>query len=308
MGDIEFSKAFDRGLNDEAVDAAAEFFSAGIGKELVDNKEFRVYIRKNYLDFYWNGCRVLNYRPLASTNRFRINRAYIQDNVSAPDRKDVSLTYEVNDLRYSDNSFRERILNCPEESLASWVKGSTKDSAGEKDYLYRFCTGKNSEPVLDVEVAFTMKRGTQRPHADRLDLAIVDLESFRLRFVEAKRDVDARLRSKEGEPKVISKMLIYRRFLKERKEDIVNSYKRVASNIHQLGLSSHFFHLDDESRANEWIQGLIESIEVDPQPRLMVFQTKEWNQNDKKHWDRLDNYLEENELPKVTAESTLWTL
>jgi len=296
MDNYEFSQ-FARGLNEPALESAAQFLSEGIGRDLLARKDFQVFIRNNYIDFYWNGCRILSYKPLAAKNKYCVNSAYMLGLNAQEAKKNISLKYSGDDLTYNDVSFRERILDDTKQCLGPWVKGKGHDAErekkGEKELLYQYWESNPQFCFLDVEIAFSVKSGVARPRADRLDFAYLEPESKKLVLVEAKVDTDSRLRSKAGIPPVVAKVKLYKQFLCDQEENLVHSYKRIIQNVLHLELASRFCPGLTQMDARHRLETLVTDLSVQLTPRLLVFRSKkEWSKNDMRHWTTLGKELE----------------
>ncbi len=291
MDDLVFTRVFRRGLNRHAVENASRFFQSPIGQALLKREDFQLFIRENQIDFYWKGCRVLKYSPLGSKRRFQINRAYMEESVPRGAKLDVALDMAGDDLFWSGQSFRHRVLDSPEITMDCWVKGCTIDRAGEKFCLYNYWKHEAQEVVLDVEIAFSSRLGTARPHTDRIDLLLLNPSLNRLLFAEVKVDSNTGLRSRAGLPSVIEQLQRYRQFIQEKEAELQDSYGVVLENIRELGLERRFVRDPNVVCPKSCLTPSEKALTIAPNPVLAVFESRTWGPSDQKHWERLETLL-----------------
>lgn len=305
-------RQFKRGLTEPAaVIDVKDFLSQEVGRRIIEHPQMHVCIRDNYINVYLNGCSMLKYSPLATTNKFMIHYKYLE----LPDsgRKDpyIPLQNIGNDLVTKRKSFIQDVLLKPSDGLKKYIAGTKKDgSLGEKGLLAKYLATATPKPfLLDLEVAFTRKltdeEKTERENsdkavrdtvADRIDLAVLEKENGKifLRLVEVKVDCDSRLKSEEeGKQEILEQMRIYKdELLGSQYDDIQRSYVTVAKNYQELGIASKLGCNHDEV-----LEEFINNGVTDINPYLLIIRTKDKDRfmkgrNGICHYERLQKQFE----------------
>lgn len=285
---VEKFLKFHRGLNPEALEDVQTFLETGIGKELIrfdgGRPKFQMFIRKNYIDFYWKGCRVLGFHPNATKNKFIIHHKYTSVPKDGDKANIVLVEFDGGTDLIAEGvnwSFRDNIIKS-QKSLEKYVKGSGRDKRGEKDLLWDFCE-QSQFPIVDVEIAFSIsglyseKKKEVYTGAKRIDLVRLNTDSGKLEFIEAKLDSDSRLRStNDGDQEILRQMDYYAGFLKHRTCDIKKTYQLIATNICDLGLEKHLMTTSrgtKREKIHPGLPGIMTNCLIHPEPLLLVFST-----------------------------------
>lgn len=114
---------------------------------------------------------------------------------------------------------------------------------------------KNKDKHLDSEFAHRFEVGSRK--TIRIDL--VKIVDNKITFVELKRIVDARLRTTDGKPEILTQMNDYRLFLEHNKKELITYYKHLYKIKKRLGLPVPA--VDD-----------VEKLTIDTTPQLIIHQ------------------------------------
>ncbi len=263
------TRTFKRGISDRAIKHAKAFFEnthAGqvVCKGVADGNLI-VCIRDGYFNVYRNGNALLKFKPLATKHKFLISRRLYQKYCPNSTRTDDStpgdethLSLNLDDGSESEREYVEEILQ---------GQGEKPDSGDEKVLIQEYLRSKRP-CLIDLEVAFATD-GEARPVAKRIDLALLEPcgASVTLRFIEAKKALDPRLKSEEEEPEIEKQMRAYENFLREEANEILSSYKRIARNY-----TTHFPDLLPEFCDKTLMERFSEENEgkLDPKPGMLL--------------------------------------
>ena len=231
--------------------------------ELKKDVELYIEVRKgNIIDVYYQGGRMAEIKYNNSTknitvtahpkylgfdNEFKEDKKYYKKSI----KKDGTIEYVP---IYQD--CKEWLLARKEELKANIRKHYSGDKDGEKT-SEKFIQGEliinGRDKYLDSEFAHRFYVGER--NTIRIDM--VKIEDGRVVFEELKRIGDARLRTNNGDPDIITQMKNYRIFLGENK-DVLTRYYKILYRIKQhLGLPVP--EVDD-----------VEKMTVDPEPQLII--------------------------------------
>lgn len=296
---------FRRGVKEgsRAYSLSKKFFYSPLGEQLRSNTKFKICIRNNYFNIYWNGCSVLKYNPLARKHKYSIHHKYVgidERPVTSTPYVDLAPKYDNDkfcDLTYGDWSFSQEILGTGRNGQMSskveeYIKGGSEDS--EKKNLSQYLED-NVPCYLDLEVAFSRKSKNKKGEdifvADRIDLAVIDDTGTGnpvLKFIEVKMASDSRLKKKGDDlPSVCEKMKIYKNnFLDDQSESLLESYRLVAQNMIDFGLAA-----DRTDSIEKWINKGV----VAPYPYLLVLSVK--RKLAVHHCDKIDAWMKANGYP-----------
>ena len=103
---------------------------------------------------------------------------------------------------------------------------------------------------------------------------MVLIENNKIIFEELKRIGDGRLRTKEGEPEILTQIRNYREFLRYNKDKLAEYYKKLYTIKKNLNLPVP--KVDD-----------VEKLEVDPKPRLLI--ANNYEKMNKARQERIDD-------------------
>jgi len=281
------AKNFHRGLDEKSFEKIKEFFESKLGKEIKRARfdgqpAFNICIRDNYINIYWQGCSVLKYSPNARKRNFLIHYKYVyKKNYGDNDNTYRSLTPEGDDLvdEKTSWSFRDNIVIPASKGEIEAVK---KYVIGEKEKLS--CYLVTVPPFLvDLEIAFPRKSEEKGKNvADRIDMARLVYKDGvpTLQLVEVKIDNDSRLRStfnkkriEENPPEIMTQMRYYQEFLNNEKHCIKASYKKIAKNYIDLGLTDQMSDLKGR-KAEKVLTDFHNRGKIDPRPYILIIGKK----------------------------------
>ena len=248
---------FERGLDDDFVCRLNELYRQDSWwKEMVDDRETFVGIRKNYVNVYFRGASLVRLKPspdgiAASVHykyllRPRLHEEYVRigaDGRIAPAELMAIVTDHID-----VNAF----------------KAAARNYAGEEKTGVHAIAVKPDNAVVDVEVAIS-EGGVAR----RIDIAgLVDEgDDIAVRFFEAKAFSNGELRA-EDKPAVVEQISRYQDLVRLHEKEIVDSYRRVCRNLCALeGMAL-------EGRRKALIDAVAagaKPLSVDIAPRLVVF-------------------------------------
>lgn len=271
--------AFRRGLQLEFVDRLNEMYRAGgWWCKMVEDKDFLIAIRDNYINVYFQGCSVLklSWSPREKKITREIHYKYL-------------LKPSIEDSPYI--GFSEAGPNLPTD-LRNIFLGSLDDvdelkravapyADAEKKGVHDVVVSGKNPNVVDLEIAISEGKS-----APRIDLAAVQKDTdlrgtVKLVFFEAKHFQNKELRSSTDKIPVVDQMDRYSKLIKKNRDALLDSYRKVCRNLFELegiGLQNSRRHAILRDIANG-----SEELLVDDQPRLIVFGFDQ-DQRDGKIW------------------------
>ena len=267
---------FDRGLSDDFVKALNdEYRKGGWWRNLVDDRETFLAIRKESVNIYYCGCSLLKLEFNENRLEGSIHYKYLL-RPSAPDGipEYVTAFDGKPDLRQNASRFFLSDL-----ADVSDLKRGVKPYAGEEKKGVQEIVRRNPI-VLDVEVSIS-DAGT----APRIDLAAMHQVNGRIevRFYEAKRFSDKRLRAEEGMPEVIDKINTYAGLMNAQRTAIEESYLQVCRNLSALdGVAERY---PERHELIKEIAGESVQLHTNTEPFLLVFGF-DADQRDGRHWKK----------------------
>lgn len=251
---------------------------------LTDHEDTLIAIRDGYLNVYRNGCNLakvefrngslvasIHYKFLMKKN---INSPYIACSEGRPQITNTSDLFinslcEIGDIKY-------------------WTD---KLGGDEKTGVHRIiCSNPN---IIDTEIAISDESDDDDIKNSRIDFCAIQEENGRLflRFFEVKHYSNNALRAKgDTPPKVLSQLMEYQTKLGSQSDTILKAYIdaiRITAQIEGNNI------LGKSVASSE-----LEKLEVDPQPRLVVFGYDDDHKNGRfwSHMEKLREHLGEERL------------
>ena len=257
---------FDRRLDKEFVDALnREYGKGGWWRRLVDDKDLFVAIRDNKVNVYYHGCSLAEVRMESGAVVGRTHYKYL---LRPSLGVDPYVRFEDGRYVWRDDP-RELFVESPEDVES--LKGAAKAYAGgEKAGVHQII---NSNPnVLDVEIGFGLRGNPESdPSAPRVDFATLWITNAggRVVFYEAKRFANRKeLRADQGRtPSVVGQIRKYEQLLEANRAKIAERYECVCRNLTAL----HGMRERHPDRHEMLLSIAGKPLEIDPQPRLVVF-------------------------------------
>ena len=222
---------FNRGLDDAFVDALnQEYEKDGWWRQFVDDRDIFLAIRENHVNAYYRGCSLLRLDWKANAIVGKTHYKYLLN--SALDRPYVEIVDGRANLRDDTRSLFLSGLN----NIGALKKAAEPYAGPEKSGVHDILA--SNPNILDVEIAFgTGGTDESDPSAPRVDFAAIQDsgEDAKIVFFEVKHFDNGDLRaSGDVEPKVIQQIETYSRLLRENRNAVIDSYRRVCRNL--LGL------------------------------------------------------------------------
>ncbi len=279
---------FDRGLDDDFVAALnREYEQNTWWRQLVDDRELFVALRKNSVNVYFRGGSLAKLSWKAGQIVGEIHYKYLL-------RSSIPKSYiDIVDGRILIGNAENMLVR--DLSDTENIKKAASPYAGlEKTGVHRILA--SNPNVVDVEIAFGIP-GTDEdnPSAPRIDFAAlqsaIDDEGVKIVFFEAKHFGNRNaLRSGSGsKPKVVKQIQQYSDLLVERRRDIIKSYRRVCDNLLNLsGMAERY--PSRQAMFNDIVTSRIK-LDVDENPVLVVFGFDS-DQRDGKNWQFHRDVLE----------------
>jgi hypothetical protein len=313
---------FSRGLN-RAYPEIEIFFKSSIGKSILNARSdeglpvFQVCIRDEYINVYWNGCSVLRYMPSDKKKTFAIHQKYTSISVDKEKEGYIALEEKNEDLVFNDWSFQAGIIDQARNGNIEMLKKyiTKKHGEAEKSMIGKYLV-LEKPALIDLEIAFTRKRELGEKNQkdrqyvpDRVDMAVLEAkcDQIVLKMIEVKLATDRRLRAKDPkDPEIIKQMQRYREFIYNEKENILCSYKKVAKNCLDLGLTD-LLNLRNPTDSRALFQAFADGGSIDPEPYLLIIVDKNdmRAKNGINHFDRLCQLFKEEDNDKF-SKPELW--
>ncbi|MGW9819318.1 hypothetical protein ACUXK4_001882 [Methylorubrum extorquens] len=251
-------------------------------------------LRAGYLNVYAEGQSILKIAFDTRVEglppvRARINRKY----VFGPQVKDDYLIFDGARIRDpADPTFTQDYLG--PEAITRWVEAARLYRVKEKEGVARIM--ENNPNVIDVEMALPANEPPpgEAKVARRMDIVALERASnaeeapLRLAFYEAKLFRNSELRDQNLDPKVVRQLHAYRDYISEpaRKKQVIDAYRRSCA---VLGEITHMRGIAPSDHVKAIAQG--ELLDLDPMPRLIVFDFDEASIGEKSSWHRHEQAL-----------------
>jgi len=256
--------AFDREISDEMIDTLNKKYADENGwwRKLADDPDTLIAIRDRYLNVYCNGCNLAKVEYKNSKLKAGIHYKYLLKNKieTNPYINQKGGEFEIN--RHAE--FFIASLEAVDD-----IKKSTKAYGGiEKLGVHQIIRANPN--IVDTEIALSEAKSDKDDSENknsRIDFCAIQEEDGKLllRFFEAKHYTNKELRAEQGrEIKVIVQLERYRKSLKNQHDAILLAYKKL---IRQTAAIEGVNILGKNWATHPGIN----TLEIDPEPRLVVF-------------------------------------
>lgn len=265
------SRGFSRGLDDGLVAALnAEYVEGRWWKGVVDDDDLVLGIRDGYLNVYYRGNSL--WRIWRSEGKLRVEThfKYLL--------KDEKQAYISATLTADDKLLPERKVRTSDLHERAALKRASEVYTSDEKLGVHAIVQRHREQVLDVEIAFGSPGDgsgeCEQPgeeerdrHVDRIDLAALSDTGAKpvLRFFEAKRFADARLRAANQQPEVLAQLERYQICLEKNREALVASYELVCRNLLELKGAV------PPGPRRTLVERAAGGVEIDTKPVLVIF-------------------------------------
>ena len=278
---------FKRGLHQRFVEKLNELYdqSDSWWRTLVDAGDLFLAVRDNYVNVYYRGCSLLKLKWKAQTGAVvgethykYLLRPQLNEYVKIIDGKPKSLP-SVEDM-FTRNLTKIDALKKAAEPYAG------PEKTGVHNIVLR------NPNIVDLEIAFATSSSDEADKsAPRVDFAALQMtdQGAEIVFFEAKDFTNPELRKSGGaDPKVIDQIERYSDLLRDNRDAVTDSYRRVCGNLFDLrGLA------DRNRQRHEILKGIADGLTpltVNDAPRLIVFGF-DADQRDGKNWTPHRNKL-----------------
>jgi hypothetical protein len=196
---------FDRTSSEKLIE---DLKKENIFKKLVNDKDVFMALRKDEIDFYYSGAKLLGYtnEGFISHKKYCFNADY---------DKDYIVLNKIEEIKPIVNM--EKNLKFIKENAKKFA-GVEGSGVGE---LYKFGVfhSDNRYILLDVEIFVNEK--------DRVDILLFDKEEKELKFVEAKHFSNSEIwAEKKKKPQVVEQIERYNKAINDKKKEILEEYRR----------------------------------------------------------------------------------
>ena len=179
-------------------------------------------IRNGYIDFYFKGSRLFEYKK-----EFKTHRKFLSLIDSKKDYFSETMLQQVEIIKDFCGQYKR-------------IKGAAAQYAGQEatgvSYLYSkysFLNLKSDIVVLDVEIAFESISNKEDEKVDRVDILLFSKKKQSLGFVEAKHFSNSELWS-NSTPKCLLQVKRYNDQIKQRSKEILSEYSKYVQINNQL--------------------------------------------------------------------------
>lgn len=221
-----------------------------------DNDLF-IAIRNDYLNVYYYGQSICKIEFIRDKIKWTSHKKYLG----------------IDESGYADS---ESYL----DDLERLKMSARKYRGKEKEQVKEQILNNKSMCVIDVEVTFGREEEIGRLSIDYVAVEKNENNKICLVFYEAKHSSNSEIRSRTI-PKVFGQIEKYEQALTDplHKIEILNSYKTIYQNVIDLNLKN-------KSKLTGLVGSNIESIEIDSEPRLIIFEIDPNKMNDQ-HFQKL---------------------
>jgi len=209
---------------------------------MIADDDLFIAIRNEYLNVYYYGQSICKIEFVNNKIKWTIHKKYLG----------------IDESGYADTGSHL-------EDLEKLKKKAREYGGKEKEQVKEQILKNKSLCILDVEVTFGREENFGKRSIDYLAVEKAN-NKISLVFYEAKHFDNSEIRAREI-PKVFEQIEKYEMVLKDplHKIEILNSYKTIYKNVLAL-------NLNNKGKLTELIGGNIESIEINNEPRLIIFE------------------------------------
>ena len=292
---------FNRGLQLEFVEALNELYDRPVSwwRRLVDDRDLFLAVRGNYVNVYYLGCSLLRLKSQAKGVVGEVHYKYLLRPTLATSEYIRIRDGRPESLPPVEHMFTGSLVDLDALKTAARPYAGL-EKAGVHDVVL------SNWNVVDVEIAFaTGESDKSETSVPRVDFAVLQQRNrhFELVFFEAKDFTNTELRAAGcADPKVVGQIDGYAALLRDRHDEIVDSYRAVCDNLLNLrGLPER------HPKRHEMLRSIVSGstpLMVNVEPRLVVFGF-DADQRDGEHWkahrDKLKDRLGDRVLLRGNA-------
>ncbi|MEJ7694031.1 hypothetical protein [Daejeonella sp.] len=211
-------------------------------QRMIADKDLFIAIRDEYLNVYYYGQSISKISFAGNKIKWRTHKKYLG----------------INESGYADTSSHLDDLENIKAIIAREYAGREKKQVNAQILKNeKLC-------ILDVEVTFGREENSGKLSIDYLAVEKNENDKITLVFYEAKHFDNSEIRARD-EPKVFNQIKKYGMALNTHKIEIINSYKTICKNVFEL-------NLNNRDKLHKLIGADIGQIEIDVEPRLIIFE------------------------------------
>lgn len=234
-------------------------------QKMIADEDLFIAIRNEYLNVYYYGQSICKIEFVNKKIKWTTHKKYLG----------------IDESGYADTGSHL-------EDLEKLKKKAREYGGKEKEQVKEQILKNKALCILDVEVTFGREENFGKRSIDYLAVERNN-NKISLVFYEAKHFDNPEIRAREI-PKVFEQIEKYETALKDllHKIEILNSYKTIYKNVLEL-------NLNNKNKLTELIGANIDSIEIDNEPRLIIFEI-EPSKMDDMHIQKLKQKFGQNRL------------
>ena len=271
---------FNRGLQPEFVEALNELYDRPVSwwRRLVDDRDLFLAVRGNYVNVYYLGCSLLRLKSQTKGVVGEVHYKYLLRPTLSTSEYIRIRDGRPESLPPVEHMFTGSLVDLDALKTAARPYAGL-EKAGVHDVVL------SNWNVVDVEIAFaTGESDESETSVPRVDFAVLQQRNrhVELVFFEAKHFTNSELRAGGcADPKVVGQIDGYAALLRDRHDEIVDSYRAVCDNLLNLrGLPER--HPERHEMLRSIVSGST-PLMVNVEPRLVVFGF-DADQRDGEHW------------------------
>lgn len=228
-------------------------------QKMIADEDLFIAIRNKYLNVYFYGQSICKIEFINNKIKWTTHKKYLG----------------IDEKGYTDTGIHL-------DKLDDLKKNAKKYGGKEKEQVKNQILNNKSLCILDVEIAFSGVGSI-----DYLAVEKNENNTINLVFYEAKHFSNSEIKSRTI-PKVFKQIEKYETALTAHKNEIIDSYKTIYKNILEL-------NLNNKSKLKELIEENINNMEVDIEPKLIIFEIDPCKMNDQ-HIQKLQQKFEQRRL------------
>jgi len=198
--------------------------------DVLDDPELVLGIRDNYLNVYWRGCSLFKIERNGKTLTSSTHPKYLI-------RPELSKAVAFDGGKFDVNGINPLTETYEVSETLDRMKRAARVYAGDEKTGVHAVIRNAENNVVDTEVTFDREDNASQS-TQRVDIANFEEgeSSTRLLFWEAKLFTNKELWAKgENDPPVIEQVTRYRDKLQQHRDEVLQSYRKVAENLVEIG-------------------------------------------------------------------------
>lgn len=208
--------------------------------KMIADKDLFIAIRDEYVNVYYNGNSIAK---IFLSEDYKVQCEVHYKYLLRPQVRNPYIKFEEGTLKSGlsiDNLFVDSLDDI------SALKASSRVYAGDEKKMIQqtiLSDEKERDNILDLEITFSAEKTNSTDRIDYAKLERNEMLELSLVFYEVKHFSNPAIRA-QGVPKVLAQIERYEETLKNYESDIIESYKLVAQNMKDLGISARIPLID----------------------------------------------------------------